>query len=64
VIILQKLGKDPKFPHSLRPISLLSTAGKFFEKIILESKSVWLSYTSQHDASMQEAYGPRDPKLQ
>jgi hypothetical protein len=29
-------GKDSKFPQYLRPISLLSTTGKLFEKIILK----------------------------
>jgi hypothetical protein len=36
VIALQKQGKDPKFPQNLRPISLLSSTGKVFEKVILE----------------------------
>jgi hypothetical protein len=34
VMTLPKAGKDPKFPHNLVPISLLSTTGKFFEKVI------------------------------
>jgi hypothetical protein len=36
VIALPKLGKDQKFPQHLRPISLLSTTGKFFKKVILK----------------------------
>jgi hypothetical protein len=36
VIALPKPGKDPKFPQNLRPISLLSSTGKEFEKVILE----------------------------
>jgi hypothetical protein len=34
VIMLPKPGKDPKFPQNLRPISLLSTTGKLFEKVV------------------------------
>jgi hypothetical protein len=36
VIALPKPGKDPKFPQNLRLISLLSTTGKLFEKVILK----------------------------
>jgi hypothetical protein len=34
VITLPKTGKDPKFPQDLRPISILSTTSKLFEKVI------------------------------
>jgi hypothetical protein len=37
IITLPKAGKDPKFPPNLRPISLLSTTGKLFEKIVLKT---------------------------
>jgi hypothetical protein len=33
VVALPKPGKDPKFPQKLRPISLLSSMGKVFEKL-------------------------------
>jgi hypothetical protein len=33
---LPKPGKDPKWPQNLHPISLLSSKGKVFEKVILE----------------------------
>jgi hypothetical protein len=36
VIALLEPGKDPKFPQNLRPISLLSSTDKVFEKVILE----------------------------
>jgi hypothetical protein len=36
VVALPKPGKDPKFPQNLRPIRLLSSTGKVFEKFILE----------------------------
>jgi hypothetical protein len=36
VITSPKPGKDPKFPQNLRLISLLSTTGKLFEKVILK----------------------------
>ena len=31
-----KQGKDPKFPQNRSPISLLSSLGKIYEKILLE----------------------------
>jgi hypothetical protein len=36
IITLLKSGKDPKFLQNLRPISLLSTTGNLFEKVILQ----------------------------
>jgi hypothetical protein len=36
ILALPKTGKDPKFPQNLRPISLLPTTGKRFEKVILK----------------------------
>jgi hypothetical protein len=36
VITFPKSGEDPKFPQNLPPISLLSTTGKLFEKVILK----------------------------
>jgi hypothetical protein len=36
VITLPKPGKDQKFSQNLRPISLLFTTGKLFEKVILK----------------------------
>ena len=35
VISVLKPGKDPALPSSYRPISLLDTIGKLFEKILL-----------------------------
>jgi hypothetical protein len=36
IITLPKTSRDPKFPQNLRPISLLPTTGKLFEKVILK----------------------------
>jgi hypothetical protein len=76
IITLLKPSKDPKFLRNLRPISLLSTTCKLFEKLILrtiqkahwgkkliEFKSFWLSSRSQYDTSMYEAGGLRHPKF-
>jgi hypothetical protein len=35
VVSILKLGKDATLPSSYRPISLLDTVGKLFEKILL-----------------------------
>jgi hypothetical protein len=35
-VTLPKSGKDPKFAQNLCPISLLSTIGMLFEKVILK----------------------------
>jgi hypothetical protein len=37
VVSILKPGKDPTLPSSYRPISLLDTGGKLFEKILLTS---------------------------
>ena len=37
VFSILKAGKDPALPSSYRPISLLDTIGKLFEKILLSS---------------------------
>jgi hypothetical protein len=37
IITLPKPGKDLKFSPNLRPISLFSTIGKLFEKMILKT---------------------------
>jgi hypothetical protein len=36
VVALQKPGKEPKFPQNLRPICLLPSMGKVFEKVTLD----------------------------
>jgi hypothetical protein len=50
VITLPKSGKDPKFPPNLRPISLLSTTGKLFEKVILRIIQRHIKEKSLHNA--------------
>jgi len=38
VFSILKPGKDPALPSSYRPVSLLDTTGKLFEKILLSTK--------------------------
>jgi hypothetical protein len=76
VITLPKPGKDPKFPQSLQPISLLSTTCMRFKKVVLKiiqrhneegsllNASQIFPCPSQQDTSMYEAYGPRYIKFQ
>jgi hypothetical protein len=35
ILTVPESGRDSKFPPNLRPISLLCTTGKFFQKLIL-----------------------------
>jgi hypothetical protein len=42
--------KDPKFPQNLRPISLLSTAGKLFEKVVLKIVQRHIEERGLHNA--------------
>jgi hypothetical protein len=50
VITIPKPGKDPKFPQNLHLISLLSTMGKLFEKVILKRIQRHIEEKSLHNA--------------
>jgi hypothetical protein len=52
IITLPKLGKDPKIPQNLSPISLLSTTGKLFEKVILKSLQNHINERGMLNASL------------
>jgi hypothetical protein len=56
VISILKPGKDPSLPSSYRPISLLDTVGKLFEKILLSSI---LSEISSRGLFRDEQFGFR-----
>jgi hypothetical protein len=64
VITLPKACKDLKFPQNLRPISLLSTMGKLFEKVILKIvqrhteergllNACWFGFCACHSTTLQ-----------
>jgi hypothetical protein len=53
---LPKPGKDPKFLQNLSPISLLSTTGKLFEKVIVKIVQ-W--YTEEGDLLNASQFGFR-----
>jgi hypothetical protein len=51
VAALPKPGKDPKFPQNLRPISILPSTGKLFQKIILQIVRRHIGEKLLHNAS-------------
>ena len=66
IISILKPGKDPAQPSSYRPISLLETIGKFFEKILLNRilyevgecgllREEQFGFRSRHSTSLQLA---------
>ena len=56
VITILKPGKDPALPSSYRPISLLDTIGKLFEKILLARM---LHEVSERGLTRDEQFGFR-----
>jgi len=56
VTSMLKPGKDPALPSSYRPISLLDTIGKLFEKILLARI---LHEVSERDLMQDEQFGFR-----
>jgi hypothetical protein len=64
VIILPKPGKDFKFPQNLRPISLLSTTGKLFEKVILKIIQRHIEEKGLHNACQFGFRARHSTKLQ
>jgi len=56
MICILKPGKDPALPYSYRPISLLETIGKLFEKIQL----AWILHVvSERGLMREEQFGFR-----
>jgi hypothetical protein len=58
VITLPKTEKDPKFLQNLRPVKLLSTTGKLFEKLILQLLQKYIDERGLLDGS-QFGFRPR-----
>jgi hypothetical protein len=56
VVSILKPGKDPTLPSSYRPISLLDTVGKLFEKILLARV---LREVNERDLLRDEQFGFR-----
>jgi hypothetical protein len=64
IITVPKPGKDPKFPLNLRPISLLSTTGKLFEKVILKIVQRHIEERGLLNASQFSFRAPHSTTLQ
>lgn len=56
VLTFKKPGKDPKNPNNYRPISLLPTLGKLFEKCIMKSINF---FVQENDVLNDEQFGFR-----
>jgi hypothetical protein len=64
VVTLPKPGKDPKFPQNLRPICLLSTTDKIFEKVIQKVVQMHLDENDLLNASHFDFRALRSTTLQ
>ena len=57
IILIQKIGKNKLFPQNYRPISLLPTISKIFEKIILNRLK---NHELEHKQLIPEQFGFRE----
>jgi hypothetical protein len=64
IIALPKPGKKPKFPENLRSISLLSTMGKLFEKVILKTIHRHIAERNSLNASQFDFHARHSTTLQ